>query len=282
MGKASSNKKVARAAKAGGGRARVAGERNILFPAMLAAVVVMGTLLVVYARDDRSSEALEDPQIGDHWHAATGFYVCDGFGPPLGEFSTQSGLHTHGTDGIIHVEPSSSAGAGANANLANVLGDAGEVLGGAGLSDDSFSIPGGETYTEGEDSCDEGEGDPIVQVAVWSSPPQEEPERIVVANFDTARFDVDGRAFTVAFAPEGTDLPPPPNAVELPSFGVPTGEDDGTPPTTAGDAPPSTEGEQPSDAPADDSTSTTVPGAEDQPVEDTSSSSAPTTSAPDS
>ena len=58
MGKASSNKKVARAAKAGGGRARAAGERNILFPAVLAAVVILGMVLVVYARNERSAEAL--------------------------------------------------------------------------------------------------------------------------------------------------------------------------------------------------------------------------------
>ena len=56
MGKASSNKKVARAAKAGGGRARAAGERNILFPAALAVVVILGTLLVVYAREERTAD----------------------------------------------------------------------------------------------------------------------------------------------------------------------------------------------------------------------------------
>src|SRR3546814_18842365 len=78
MGKASSNKKVARAAKAGGGRARAAGERNILFPTMLAAVVILGTLLVVYARDERSAEALPAPLSNeDHWHAAYGVSVCD-------------------------------------------------------------------------------------------------------------------------------------------------------------------------------------------------------------
>ncbi|HSP60172.1 MAG TPA: hypothetical protein VLO09_03855, partial [Ornithinimicrobium sp.] len=71
MGKASSNKKVARAAKAGGGRARAAGERNILFPAALAAVVILGTLLVVYAREERTAEALEAPlAFEDHWHSA--------------------------------------------------------------------------------------------------------------------------------------------------------------------------------------------------------------------
>lgn len=278
MGKASSNKKVARAAKAGGGRARTAGERNILFPTMLAAVVILGMVLVVYARDERSAQALQDPQIGDHWHAASGFYVCDGFGPPLAEFATQTGLHTHGTDSIIHIEPSSSAGAGKNANLANILGDAAELLGGEGLSDDSFSIPGGETYTEGEDTCDDLEGDPIVQVAVWAdraaAEAAEDPERIVVANFDSVRFDEDGRVYTIAFAPPGADIPPPPSIADLADAPERASEMETTTTTGVGDAPPSSgEGTVPDTT--DESVPTSVAESDPAPTGDTSTSEAP-------
>lgn len=221
MGKASSNKKVARAAKAGGGRARAAGERNVVFPAALALVVVLGTLLVVYARDQRVATALEPPLIGDHWHAAAGFYVCDSFGPGLGEFSSPGGLHTHGTDSIIHIEPGSSAGAGENANLVNTLEYAVDALGGDVLSDDQLGIPGGETYTEGEDTCPEGDGEPIVQVAIWNDSAAaregDPPDRVVQRDFDRIRFRRDGQVFTVAFAPEGAELPAPPNVADLES-----------------------------------------------------------------
>ena len=146
MGRASSNKKVARAAKAGGGRARAAGERNILFPTALAAVVILGTLLVVYARDERSAEALAAPLSNeDHWHAAYGVYVCDASVPDLPEFTApqNGGNHTHG-DGLFHIHPFSPARAGENATLVNWFEDAGAVLGGGDqLEDDRLGVPGG-------------------------------------------------------------------------------------------------------------------------------------------
>lgn len=266
MGKASSNKKVARAAKAGGGRARAAGERNVLFPAALAAVVILGTLLVVYAREDRQATALEAPRaFEDHWHSAYGIYICDEFLPDLPEFTApqNGGNHTHG-DGLIHVHPFSNARAGQNATLVNWFRDAGAMLGGGDqLSDDRLGVPGGDTYVEGEDSCDGVEGDPIVQVAVWDAAIRavegEEPDRIVTEDFGSIRFEADGMAYTIAYAPEGAELPPPPtleglagvgsdlgvDPSEIPDdaeldddFGEPTGApDDDTTDTTAGDEP---------------------------------------------
>lgn len=232
MGKASSNKKVARAARAGGGRARAAGERNILFPSMLAVVVVLGTLLVVYARDERSAEALAAPLSNeDHWHAAYGVYVCDAVVPDLPEFTApqNGGNHTHG-DGLFHIHPFSPARAGENATLVNWFEDAGAVLGGGDqLEDDRLGVPGGETYVEGESSCDGVEGDPIVQVAVWdtafAAAQDEEPDRVVTEDFASIRFEDDGMAFTIAFAPEGADLPAPTSLEDLAGVGSDLGVD---------------------------------------------------------
>lgn len=299
MGKASSNKKVARAAKAGGGRARAAGERNILFPTMLVLVVVLGTLLVVYARDERSAEALEAPlAFEDHWHSAYGIYVCDDFVPELPEFTApqNGGNHTHG-DGLLHIHPFSPARSGENATLANYFADAGEVLGGGDeLSEDTLAVPGGETYVEGEDSCDGVEGDPIVQIAVWdtafAAAEGEDPDRIVTEDFDSVRFEDDGMAFTVAFAPEGTELPAPPSLQELAGVGSDLGVDPsdipadaelddgfGEPTGTAGDA----QGETPAEGDTEASTETDATTEAEEPEgEDTTSSSAPTTSEADS
>ena len=228
MGKASSNKKVARAAKAGGGRARAAGERNLVFPAALALVVVLGTILVVYARDNRSAEALEAPLLSDHWHSAYGIYVCDEFLPDLPEFVApqNAGSHTHG-DGLFHIHPFSSARTGQNATLGNWFADATEVLGNeGGLDDDELHVPGGETYTEGDDSCEGLDGDPILQVAVWQTGQaaldEEEPD-IVTESLDAVRFSADGQAFTIAFAPEGAEIPPPPSASGLADVGADLG-----------------------------------------------------------
>ncbi len=214
MGKASSNKKVARAAKAGGSKARAAGERNLVFPAALAVVVILGTLLVAYARDDRLAEALEAPLLSDHWHSAYGIYACDEFLPALPEFVApqNAGIHTHG-DGLIHIHPFSSSRTGENAKLHSWFDDAAEILGNAGgLSNDSIAVPGGATFTEGDSTCEGVEGDPIVQVGIWNSAagaPGTDPDRIVTENFDDIRFEQNGQAYTIAFVPEGAEIPAP-------------------------------------------------------------------------
>ena len=76
MGKASSSKKVQRAARAGG-RVSSGQPRSLLFPGILALIVVLGVSLVVYARDDRLDDDLGGvPQLGDHIHQAFGVNVC--------------------------------------------------------------------------------------------------------------------------------------------------------------------------------------------------------------
>jgi cytoskeletal protein RodZ len=81
MGKASSAKKVARAARAGGSRR--AGQRRAMgFPFAVGAVVLLGLLLVLFARNERNANAR--PRVntgaagvsGDHWHEPYSIYVC--------------------------------------------------------------------------------------------------------------------------------------------------------------------------------------------------------------
>src|SRR5688500_19654895 len=84
MGKASSAKKLARAARAGSaskGRDR----REMGFPLIVALVLLLGTSLVIYARSSRSDAVSPKLNVGaagvtgDHWHAALGIYNCDHF-----------------------------------------------------------------------------------------------------------------------------------------------------------------------------------------------------------
>ncbi len=81
MGKASSAKKVARAARAGGSRR--AGQRRAMgFPFAVGAVILLGLLLVLFARNERNANAR--PRVntgaagvsGDHWHEPYSIYVC--------------------------------------------------------------------------------------------------------------------------------------------------------------------------------------------------------------
>lgn len=232
MGRASSSKKVARAARAAG---RPGSGRNWLWPAAVVVLVALGITLVWVSRgsDEASAEA---PTFGDHWHAAYGVYTCDDFVDPLADQNGDAhGIHTH-EDGLIHIHPTSTQATGDNATL-SVFAEEVEL----GIEDDRLEVPGGDTFVEGEDECG---GEPgIVQVAVWDDPTDESPE-VVTEDVADIRLS-ENQVLTIAFAPEGADLPKPPTAVRLsdpnaaeegrpvqPIEGVP---DPTTPTTAAGD-----------------------------------------------
>src|SRR5688500_3616416 len=115
MGKASSSKKVARAARAGS--TNKGPERRALgFPLAIVAVVLLGTGLVVFSRENRD-EAIP-PTLNDHWHAAYGIWNCGEWEPVLVDAGQDlNGIHTH-ADGVIHIHPFSSASTGNRATLA--------------------------------------------------------------------------------------------------------------------------------------------------------------------
>ncbi|HEV7758099.1 MAG TPA: hypothetical protein VGO78_03885, partial [Acidimicrobiales bacterium] len=77
------------------------------------------------------------------------------------------GIHTHG-DGVIHIHPFSAEAAGENATL-RVFLDSADIE----LTDDALTV-GGETYTEGDDTCDGREG--RLEVVRWAE--VAEPERV--------------------------------------------------------------------------------------------------------
>lgn len=247
MGKASSSKKVARAARAGG-RSSGNKQRNLLFPGVIGLIVLLGTGLIAFAANDRKSEANIAPVVNeDHWHAAFGVYICDTFQPAVPEFESGIGIHTH-ADGVIHIHPFSSGGSGENATL-------GAFIEGAGieLSDDELRI-GDETWTEGEDQCGDEDGELVV--AQWKDVQNtEDKPALIRRDFDDIRFRDDGEGYTIAFVPEGTtDIPKPESAAQLAELGA---ADAAT--ATSTSAP---EGEQPADettTTAGDPTATTAP-----------------------
>jgi hypothetical protein len=243
MGKASSSKKVARAARAGGRRAAGARQRNLLFPGVITLIVLLGGGLIAYAANDRKSQTDIAPVINeDHWHAAFGVYICDEFQPAPAEFESPIGIHTH-ADGVIHIHPFSSGGAGENATL-------GAFLEGAGidLSDDELTI-GDETWAEGDQQC--GDEDAELVVAQWKDVQNtNEDPALIRRDFNDIRFRDNGEGYTIAFVPEGTtDIPKPESAAQLAELGA---ADDATATTTA-------PGETTTTVPGD--TSTTAPEA---------------------
>jgi len=206
MGKASSSKKVARAARAGG-RSSSGPKRRIGFPLGIAAIVVVGVLLVLVARNTNQEAAAVTPTVNDHWHAAYGIYVCDAFLPALTDVVPDTtGLHTHG-DGVAHLHPFHSAAAGKNATLAKW----GETTG-LEFNSNGFTV-NGTAYENGYD-CN---GQPAtVSLYVWPADDESaEPLIIPAGEMGGFRFDEDRLAITLAVVPEGTEVPRPPSVPEL-------------------------------------------------------------------
>ena len=206
MGKASSSKKVARAARAG--QSTGPSERRELgFPIAIAAVVILGVLLVAWARTQRESDA---PSLTDHWHSAYGVYTCtDGeFLPPFDSEFDPDGIHSH-QDGLIHIHPFGSRVTGEDA-LLDVFFEAMFVS----LDEGLMVLPDGTELTAEGTECD---GEPAVwQIARWpdAADVESDPE-VVTEDLSLVSFEQDGEAFTIALAPIGADIPPPPTAAEV-------------------------------------------------------------------
>lgn len=213
MGKASSAKKVARVARAGGGGKSSKRGSKPLFPMAIGLIVVLGVSLIVFARTSTKDAAAEAPVANqDHWHAAYGIRLCgEGFTAPIQVQDDPVGIHTHG-DGIVHVHPFTNASSGSNATLGQFFDAAGVTI-----DDDEIDLGGDTKVVEGEDTCGADDKPGIVQVAVWENAREAgstDPE-IVTEDIRDIRFTNDSMAITIAFAPEGAEIPPPPTIPTL-------------------------------------------------------------------
>ncbi len=254
MGNASSSKQVARAARVGAGARRARASRSYFWPGFVTIVVVLGTLGVVFSRNQRTTSAApiqapsrdnSPPLIGDHWHAAYGVFICGKFASPVNDQTDPFGIHTHG-DGVIHAHPFRLKGrpfTGKNANLGAFL----KAVGGK-LTPTSFKIPGSGSRTNGQ-KCGGKVGE--VQVLSWKE--GDAVEAGVRATDPAALRLKDRELITIAFVPKGAAVPQPPSTPrrdklnDVPSTTVagaspPSTEPGATPPSTdAGATTPTTE-----------------------------------------
>lgn len=218
MGKASSAKKVARAARAGGSR-RPGQRRQLGFPAIIAVVLVAGIGLVLFARESREANAAPLSQANgedfDHWHASLGVSDCGTFlydGTPEGGaffedfLQDPQGIHTH-ADGNIHIHPFLDSAGGRNARMRIFFDDINLQI-----SDDEVTFPDGTVWAEGEKTCppaeEGGEERPgQIVIAKWidaqDAADGERPSEIITEDFGSIRFRNDREAYTLAFVPEG-------------------------------------------------------------------------------
>ena len=173
------------------------------FPVMVALVVVLGALLVFWARTDR--EATSAPRVGAHWHSAYDVYVCDTFRSKIVLETDPNGIHSHG-DGLIHIHPFNKLASGRDA----VLGEFFAAFGGF-IDDQSFMLDTGETVVEGFD-CG---GEPaVLKVARFDADDLSREPEILTEDLANLRLLKNREAFTIAMVPESVD-PPAPRAERL-------------------------------------------------------------------
>lgn len=223
MGKASSAKKVARAARAGGTTSGT--RKNVAFPAAMVVLVLLGVGLVVFARNTTTGDG--EPALGDHWHAAYGIYVCDRWVTNLSDRGADTlGIHTH-DDGVIHIHPFLSGAAGDKATLGKFFEQVGVQV-----TDSSIELPPGEPYegrkyVNGETTCGDQEG--RVVSAYWAdslTANESEPDDVRTGGISGEHFEDNFGAYTIAFLPEDADIPPPPSAAEVVELGRADGGDE--------------------------------------------------------
>jgi hypothetical protein len=230
MARSAAAKKVAKAASAGAGGKGAGGDRNILFPAAMIFVALLGVALVFVARDQRSDLApAGDPSLDDHWHSAYSVYVCDGLDPSVFDNDStddRTGIHTHG-DGLIHIHPFVSTVTGQYATLGAFFNENQTVL-----DDSTFELPNGEVLSESAFECD---GESVeIRVLKWNTLAAEKPV-VFTENLRDVRLNENGQLLMFAVVAEGADnseIPRPDDAYLRQYLGLseeqrPLGQDEG-------------------------------------------------------
>jgi hypothetical protein len=208
MGKASSSKKVARAAGTGGGRTH-RGRTPWMYFSLLAVVVVLGILITWTSRDRRltqiNSQGDTPPTVGTVWNQGYGVYQCGKFAPAITHAKNPEGITTSDGSGIINIHPTTKASAGKNATLGKFASAAGMKLNAGELQ-----LPGGKLYLDG-DSCQGKPGHVYVKEFAYSGDKTGTLQNVDPRNVPLS----DQSLLTIAFVPSSdkNSIPPPPQYV---------------------------------------------------------------------
>lgn len=216
MGKASSSKKVARAVRIGGGRARRRHTPWGYF-GIIALIVVLGLLGTWSSRDRRlnqiSNAGTTAPTVGTVWNEGYAVYACGQFLPAISTKSPDPEGITTRTAGVIDIAPTSKSSAGKNATLGKFASAVGMSLNAAELK-----VPGGHLYQDGN-SCQGKPGHVYVKQFAYVGDttgqlyngakgqlPKLDPRSVPLANDEL---------LTIAFVPssEAANIPAPPASV---------------------------------------------------------------------
>lgn len=244
MARSTSTNKAAKLAQKGSGRT-IRFQGGTVFPIAVALTLIIGLGLIAYARATLPAADASEPTIDDHWHAAYGLYLCDGwvqFNGNLEDVDSRgnfvhtnflrTGIHSH-DDGVIHWHPNTSAAVGGNAVLGVFLDSYDTTLENDRLEFPSLGSVGPnpnflgqapseilQEYVEGETECPGGGGEASLSVKVWESFTDTDGGQRYIANMDRVRVSEDGMVFAIYYGPDDGPQTMPPWAQNLPQLGA--------------------------------------------------------------
>jgi hypothetical protein len=208
MGRASSSKKVARAAGTGGGRTH-RGRTPWTYYSVIAVVVVLGILGTWASRDRRvgqiNNQGGTPPTVGTVWNEGYAVDECGKFAPAITHAKNPEGITTGNGDGIIHIHPTVKSAAGKNATLGKFADATGMKLNAATLQ-----LPGGKLYQDG-DTCNGKASHVYVTEFAFAG-----DTNGTLQNVDPRKVLLqDQSLLTIAFVPasDKDKIPPPPTYV---------------------------------------------------------------------
>lgn len=164
------------------------------------------------------------PGVGDHWHVAYGFYICDKYvgnlrgtleevdenGKPVSKNFRIVGVHSH-EDGLIHFHPYSGLAAGKKANLGLFLS-----MYEIGMNDSQIDLPkylGGKVL-ENLTTCTTKDGrevDGELRVQYWKNTQTPEVFETYTEDLANVVLTDDMSAVAVVFGEPGVVAPLPPS-----------------------------------------------------------------------
>ena len=217
MARTSSAKKIARLAEKGKGK-KVRFQGGSVFPTVVLAVLILGAVLIAYAR--QGGTAVDATVTAEQKYAtAFAFFNCDAFATDLKQpdaatlnpadkfasVTTDAPAVIIG-DGIVGWMPQALAGQ-RKAKLDTVFG-----LYGMTVTDDSITI-GEKKISEIDTQC--GNKDAKISVHVWESGATS--SKLSIASFGGVKID-NQMTVVLSFAPDGVEVPRPAVADSLADY----------------------------------------------------------------
>ena len=218
MARTSSAKKIARLAEKGKGK-KVRFQGGSVFPSVVLGVLVIGAVLIAYARQGGT---VVDASVSAEQKYATAFafFNCDALATDLKQADAATLNATDKFAAVTTENPSAIIGDGIVGWMPQVL--AGQrkakletifTLYGMTVTDDSITLADGTKISEADTKC--AEQDAVINVNVWES--GSASSQLSIASFGGVKID-DQMTVVLSFAPEGTEITRPAVADSLADY----------------------------------------------------------------